>query len=83
MRGELDQAEALLRQGSDKGHTDSQIKLALLLEEDRHDSRAAETVLRAAAAAGELHAHDNWDPAARPGRVARSTAALRLRRLPR
>lgn len=58
-RHELDQAELLLRQGSEKGHADSMIKLALLLEEDRGDPQAAEAVLRAAIALGELHAHNN------------------------
>lgn len=58
-RHELDEAELLLRQGTEKGHADSMIKLALLLEEDRGDPRAAEAVLRIAIAAGELHAHNN------------------------
>lgn len=52
-RGQLEEAQRLLEQGVAKGHHDSMIKLALLLEEDRGDVQRAESVLRAAVAAGE------------------------------
>ena len=58
-RGELDEAELLLRAGSANGHPDSMIELALLLEEDRGDLREAEAVFRSAIAGGELHAHND------------------------
>ncbi|GAA3620649.1 hypothetical protein GCM10022223_41900 [Kineosporia mesophila] len=58
-RGHFDEAENLLRRGVNTGHLDSSIKLALLLEEDRHDLAGAEDVLRQAAAAGELFAWNN------------------------
>ncbi len=58
-RGQLAEAQRLLELGVAEGHHDSMIKLALLLEEDLGDVQRAETVLRAAVAAGELHAHNN------------------------
>ena len=58
-KGRTAEAEALLRAEVAKGSTDAMIALALLLEEDRGDIKAAEVVLRAATDANELHAWNN------------------------
>lgn len=65
-RGDLDEAEQVLRRGHERGALDCSIKLALLLEEDRDDAAAAEAVLQIAINAGEPNAYNNlanllWD----------------------
>lgn len=77
-RGELDEAESLLRTGHADGHTDCSITLALLLEEDRGDVAGAEQVLRAAADADELSAWNNLALLLRDqGRLLEAEDALR------
>ncbi|WP_146211290.1 tetratricopeptide repeat protein [Quadrisphaera granulorum] len=77
-RGELDEAEALLRTGHEQGDWDCSIKLAVLLDEDRGDVTEAEQVLRAAAAAGELFAWNNLGLLLRDqGRLLEAEDALR------
>jgi tetratricopeptide (TPR) repeat protein len=66
-RGELGEARRLLDLGVAAGHTDSMIKLALLLQEELGDLAGAEAVLREAILAGELHAHNNLGTLLRDG----------------
>ncbi|WP_255514713.1 lipopolysaccharide assembly protein LapB [Quadrisphaera sp. INWT6] len=58
-RGDLDEAEQVLRTGHERGALDCSIKLAFLLEEDRGDVAAAEVVLRVAVEGGERNAYNN------------------------